>query len=100
MSKKTATASERRHMGAVAELGCVLCAELGQPGVSAEVHHVREGQGMSQRASNWLTVPLCPSCHRGSKGLHGDRTMLRIANVDEMGLLALTIEAMSKRAEA
>lgn len=83
--------AEARHMGRVAELPCALC--NAEP---VEVHHLREGQGLSQRASNWLTIPLCPSCHRGPSGLHGDRSLLRIQKVDELDLLARTIAALSK----
>ena len=46
------TASERRHMGRVAQLTCGLCGAVG-----VEVHHIREGQGGAQRASDFLTVP-------------------------------------------
>lgn len=88
-SRRSSTASEREYMGRVAALGCLLC---GEP---AEVHHVRQGQGMAQRASHWLTVPLCPACHRGPAGIHGDRSALRAAGIDEMGLLALTIERLA-----
>lgn len=77
-------------MGRVAELPCVLC---GQQGV--QVHHIREGQGMAQRASNWLVVPLCPSCHTGPLGVHGDKTMMRINKMTELDMLAKTIEALS-----
>ena len=55
---------------------------------------IREGQGKSQRASNFLTLPLCPSCHTGPQGVHGDKTMMRIMKTDELGLLADTIEAV------
>lgn len=83
------TLAERAHMARVAALGCLLC---GQP---AEVHHLREGQGMQQRASNWLTVPLCPDCHRGPRGIHGDRSALRVRKLEELDLLAMTIERMA-----
>lgn len=78
---------EKRHMDRVAALGCLLC---GQP---AQLHHVREGQGMSQRASNFLVVPLCEPHHTGSAGLHGlgGRGFERLYCVDEMGLLAQVI---------
>lgn len=81
------TNAERAHMDRVAQLPCALC---GAPPPS-QVHHLREGQGMSQRASNWLVVPLCPSCHQGPQGIHGDQTMLRIYKIDEMDMLADTI---------
>jgi hypothetical protein len=86
---------EAAYLSAVAEIGCVLCEQLGRPDTPAQIHHVREGQGMSQRAQNYLTVPLCPSCHTGPHGIHGDRQLLRQAKVDEMDLLALTIERMN-----
>lgn len=55
---KRATADERRYMGLVAELGCCIC---NRP---AEIHHITTGVGMSQRASNYDIIPLCPHHHR------------------------------------
>ena len=81
----------KKHMAKVAGLHCVLCGTHGP----VEVHHVREGQGMAQRASDYLTVALCPECHRGPLGIHGDRTLLRIQKISELDLLARTIEAMA-----
>jgi hypothetical protein len=78
-------------MGRVAALGCILCRRLGYGDSAAEVHHVRAGHGAAQRASDWLTVPLCADCHRGPSGIHGDRALLRSARVTEMDLLAHTI---------
>ena len=85
------TKSERLYLGRVARLGCMLCKVMGYGETPAEIHHVREGQGMAQRAENWLAVPLCPEHHRGKHGLHGDREAFKLARVDEMDLLALTI---------
>ena len=82
-------------MSRVAELGCILCAEVGRPGVPAELHHIRAGQGAAQRAQDWLTVPLCPECHRGPRGVHGDRQRLHQAKLDEIDLLALTIRSLN-----
>lgn len=78
--------SEARHMGRVAELPCACC---GEPGV--HVHHIREGQGMAQRASNWLTIPLCPPCHTGPRGIHGDRSRMKNRKTDELQMLAQTL---------
>jgi len=88
--------AERRHMGRVAELGCYLCRELGYGPTPAQVHHVREGQGMGQRASNWLTVPLCERHHANSSrdGWHGEREAWKRAGLDEMDALADTIERL------
>jgi len=86
-------AAGARHMGKVAALGCVLCRRLGLGTTAAEVHHVREGQGGAQRASDFLSVPLCPEHHRGNSGLHGlgTRAFERRYGIDELGLLAETI---------
>ena len=84
------TKAEKKHMNRVAEMPCLVCGTH-----PVELHHVREGQGMAQRAQNWLVVPLCPDCHRGSTGLHGNRNRLRLAKLDEMDLLALTIEKLN-----
>lgn len=83
------TKAEKAHMDAVASLPCVCCGSHG-----VQVHHLREGQGMSQRASNWLTIPLCPECHTGPNGLHGNRSLMRIQKIEEIDLLARTIEAL------
>lgn len=95
MVKRAATAAEKRHLARVASLGCVLCRQLCIAQTTfTQVHHIREGQGTSQRASHWLTVPLCEFCHTGPTGVHGDRTLLRIAKLEELDLLALTIEEL------
>lgn len=85
-----ATKTEKKWMDKVAQLPCGLCGAHG-----VQVHHIREGQGMAQRASNFLVVPLCPDCHTGPSGVHGDKAMLRIKKMTELDLLAQTIEALA-----
>lgn len=85
---------ESAYMGNVAELGCICCYLLDNGYAPAQLHHIREGQGMAQRASNWLVVPLCPDCHTGSNGIHGDRNYLNILKMTELDLLAATIARM------
>lgn len=79
------TIAEKRHMGRVADLGCIICNS------QAQVHHIREGQGMSQKASNWLVIPLCPEHHTGALSVH--KTAKQFANIygSELDLLALTL---------
>lgn len=79
-------------------LSCVLCDLLGQAqsGVT-EAHHIRTGHGMGDRASDFLTVALCEDCHRGTHGFHGTKTLMRIAKLTEMDLLAETIRQMDKK---
>lgn len=84
------TKAERAYMDRVAQQPCVLCGAHG-----VQLHHAREGQGMSQKAQNWLVIALCPDCHTGKRGIHGDQTMLRIMKKDEMDLLADTIAALN-----
>lgn len=86
----------KRHLGRVAALGCALCRRIGLGATDAEVHHIREGQGMSQRASHYLAIGLCPPHHRGPHGIHGDRADFKNARVGELDLLADTIEELSK----
>lgn len=83
---KAPNKAESIYLSMVADLPCALCGD-----VPVEVHHIRYGQGLSQRASHYLTIPLCPKCHRGSNGVHGDRTLLRIYKKSEMDMLAETI---------
>lgn len=91
------TAKEKRHMGRIAELPCSLCERLGMHQIGRTyVHHIREGQGKSQRASPFLAIPLCYECHQGKEGIHGDRSLLRVAKCEELDLLADTISAIAK----
>lgn len=88
---------ERAYMGRVAALGCYLCRTIGYGPTPAQVHHVRLGQGMAQRASHFLTVPLCERHHANSSpdGIHGGRAEWRRHGLDEMDALADTIERLA-----
>lgn len=79
----------------VAALGCILCRHRGDDETPATLHHVREGQGMSQRSSDWLVVPLCKEHHQGTTGVHGGQ-FYHLYKLDEMDLLAMTIEAVQR----
>jgi len=93
------TNAERFHVDRVAQLRCVLCVFLGLPQEGrTTVHHIKEGTGISQRSQNWLTIPLCNFHHQGPGGVHGLGTKgfyLRY-KLDELDLLAMTIETLSK----
>lgn len=67
---KSKTKAEKQHMSRVAELGCIVCANLGNQGTPAELHHIRAGMGRGMRASNFDVLPLCPHHHRD--GGHGE----------------------------
>ena len=89
---------ESDYLGRVKSLSCVLCDLLGQPqsGVT-EAHHIRTGHGLGDRASDFLTIALCVDCHRGPHGFHGTKTLMRIAKLTEMDLLAETIRQLDKK---
>ena len=80
---------DKRYLGWVAQQNCVLCGAVG-----VHCHHIREGQGMAQRASDYLAIPLCPDCHMGQQGAHGDKTLFRVYKVTELDLLARTIQLL------
>ena len=84
-------------MTQVKRLPCVVHRVLGtaQDGPTF-AHHVRAGQGMSQRAGDYCVAALCYDCHQGPLGVHGDRTTMKIAKLSEMDLLDLTIAAMMR----
>lgn len=88
------TENEKKHLARVASLGCILCWLLDQGNPPAEIHHIREGQGGGQRAGHYLTIPLCPDCHRGPNGIHGDRSRLRMVKMTELDLLDLTLSRL------
>jgi hypothetical protein len=89
------TKTERRHLSAVAELGCIVCMNLGLGGTPAEIHHIRDGQGKGQRASHFETIPLCPFHHRtGGHGnaVHAGRETWEAKYGTERKLLAQVID--------
>jgi len=90
MAKKQATKAERDYMGKVAGLGCIICEQ------SAQVHHIREGQGMAQRAPHELTIPLCQLHHTGALGIHTQPQTFKNLYGSELNLLALTIALLNK----
>jgi len=85
--------AERKYLGRVAALGCLIC------GSPAQIHHPRFGQGLSQRAPNWLAIPLCPEHHQGNAegdiSVHGSPEQFKNFYGSELDLLADTIKRMN-----
>ena len=50
--------AEKDHLSRIADMGCVIC------GGFAEIHHIRHGQGMGQRSSDFDAIGLCHAHHR------------------------------------
>ena len=87
MPKKPPTVAESRHLERVKELPCGL---TGVPGPSY-AHHIRTGQGMSQRAGHYLAIPLSYDAHQGGNGIHGDRSLWKVYKKTELDVLDETI---------
>ena len=62
--KKAATKAEKKHMGRVADIGCLPCLNMRHEDSPAEIHHPRFGAGASQRSSHYDVIPICPRHHR------------------------------------
>lgn len=62
------TSSNSKHLNRVADLGCILCRNLGHKDTPAEIHHIRR---MGGKRDNAPVIPLCPEHHRGNTGVHG-----------------------------
>lgn len=81
------TKTERLHVGRVAALGCVACRNAGLGPTPAQVHHIREEQGLAQRAGNFLVIPLCETHHTGALGIHADKRRFVASFGNELDLL-------------
>ena len=56
--------AERKHIQAVARLGCMACRGMGIFTPDVEIHHIRTGMGMGERASHLDVIGLCAPHHR------------------------------------
>ena len=88
--------SEKRWLSDVASLGCVVCRNAGYGASPAEVHHIRDGQGTAQRASDFEVIPLCPPHHRGTAhpiipSIHMQKRRFEREFGTERALLAQTV---------
>lgn len=83
--KARQTAAERDWVQRLADLPCVVCGAHG-----VEIHEFEQGQ--------WHTaVPLCPACHRGSQGWHGDRTRWTLRRMDMLKAINAAVAAVFAR---
>ncbi len=58
------TNADKQWLDDVSSLGCIACRNAGYGATPAEIHHVRSGSGMAQRAEHTRVLPLCPRHHR------------------------------------
>ena len=78
-NKKAQTAAEKRHVSRLAELPCVVCGAHG-----VEIHEFEQGAWFA-------SVPVCPSCHRGTDGWHGTRQRWTLHRMDPIKAINKTI---------
>lgn len=85
-------------MGKVAQVPCVICKLMNLGDSPSLVHHLKYGQGASDRASDWLTVAVCEFHHVGEGGIHTlkERGLYLRYRVSELDLLALTIQELNQ----
>jgi len=69
---KPANTNEDDYMGVVKALPCGCCGAIGP----SSLHHIRKGQGLSQRAPHFLAIPLFWECHQGDNGIHGSAILV------------------------
>ena len=58
------TKADKQWLDDVSSLDCIACRNAGYGATPAEIHHVRSGSGMAQRAAHTRVLPLCPRHHR------------------------------------
>lgn len=78
------TKAEREHIAKVKSLPCSVC---NQPAPS-DAHHIRQD-------CQYTVIALCKSCHQDShNGIHGDKRMWWVMNMNEMQALDVTIKRL------
>jgi len=96
MGKRQPSAAAKRHMGRVADLGCIVCRNEGNPGTAAECHHINRC-AMGMRSGSFLVIPLCPEHHRtSSRAVHQGKQTFEMRYGDEWALLDQTLELLEE----
>ena len=86
-NKARPNAAQQRHLARLSEFGCVIC---GADGV--EMHEPVQGLW-------WLTLPLCPTCHRHPiYGWHGQKSNWKARKMDEWSALNALIGELMRTA--
>lgn len=80
------TAAEKRWMGRVAELGCLV-----HPDTPALVHHLQ----IASPRDSMLVIPLCPECHVGKFSIHKSKRSFLALHGSELSLLAETLRRLA-----
>lgn len=86
-NKPRQTAAEAAHAEIIANMDCVVC-DTPPP---SEVHEPEQGLW-------FVSMPLCPLCHRGPDGWHGTRLRWKLRGISELQAINKTIERMKETA--
>jgi hypothetical protein len=86
-NKRSPTAAERAHIEKVARLPCVVCGSYGDSD-GCEVHEPEQGMW-------WISIPLCPACHRGPDGWHGTRLLWSLHKMTELKAINETVRQIA-----
>ena len=72
MKKKSKTKDEKNWLNKISNFGCVVCKKHYEidDAPPANCHHIRSGQGLSQKNSHYMVLPLCWEHHQGQDGFH------------------------------
>jgi len=91
------TKAEKEHLSRVAEIGCIVCRNLGFEETPAQIHHIRSGVGMGQRASHFEVIPLCFVHHSAQSdyGYHHSPATWQQQHGSEKELLQQVMEMVS-----
>ena len=79
-----------RHIAKVRQLPCCVCGHS-----PVEAHHIKGGFGLSVKASDLETIPLCSSCHRtGNHAIHNGWHEWEAKHGTQRDFLAATLEKL------
>lgn len=89
------TAEEKRHVQSVAEMGCIVCEIfLGIDDTPTAIHHIRAGNGMSQR-DHYRVLPFCPQHHQhGADAFHRSKADFERKFATENQLLKIILKRL------
>lgn len=92
------TKADKLWLGDVSSLGCIACRNAGYGATPAEIHHVRSGSGMAQRAAHSRVLPLCPRHHRACypTGFHAAPRAWQQEHGSEEALLEQVIQKVAE----
>jgi len=91
------SAADKRHYGKVAQLGCIVCSNIGYEDSPAEIHHIRANAGAGQKSKD--VIPLCHIHHRtGGYGLafHAGKEAFESVYGTELELLQQVKESLNE----